>query len=492
LWPPAYCCFSIPTYNLENTLIPRKNFMAPSSISYTSEEIQHLVAWDHAHVWHPFTQMQEYPLDPPLVISHGQGVYLYDVHGKRYFDANSSLWVNIHGHARPEINQAIAAQLEKIAHSTLLGPANVPSILLAKRLADLAPAGLTKVFYSDNGSTAVEVALKMAFQYWLQTQSAPPDTLRFIKFEGAYHGDTLGSVSVGGVDLYHGKFGPLLFACHTVPYPAYSRHTASESPQAVAARSLDAIEGLMQAHPGAIPAVIIEPLVQGAGGMRTCVPGFLRDLRALCDRHGVLLILDEVFTGFGRTGALFACQHEDVVPDILALSKGLTAGYLPLAVTLTHERIYQGFLGAYAEFKTFFHGHSYTGNQVGCATALASLDLFEQDQTLQTLPPRIAHLAHRLDRLFQTHDTVMDVRQCGFIAAVELCASRAEGLEFAFTEKMGAKFCLALREKGIWIRPLGNTIVIVPPLITTEAQLDFLFDTMEETLANFPNTGALA
>ena len=305
-----------------------------------------LEEWDREHLWHPFTQMQEYPDDPPLIFKRGEGAYLYDIYGKRYFDANSSLWVNIHGHCCDEINTALKNQLDLLAHSTLLGPANVPSILLARELVNITPEGLTKVFYSDNGSTAVEVALKMAFQYWLQTRETKPKNLHFITFQGAYHGDTIGSVSVGGIDLFHGKFGPLLFECHSVPYPVYSKYSTDKSPVEVFAPSLELIEAIMKEHPGEIPAVVIEPLVQGSAGMRTCAPGFLHELRKLCDMQGVLLILDEVFTGFGRTGKMFACEHENVVPGhhgyierthwrLLAFSRD------------SHERVYlSGFPGA--------------------------------------------------------------------------------------------------------------------------------------------------
>jgi adenosylmethionine---8-amino-7-oxononanoate aminotransferase len=452
---------------------------------YTPEQIAQLTAWDREHVWHPFTQMQDYQTEPSLIFSHGEGAYLYDVHGKKYFDANSSLWVNIHGHCRREINEAIQRQLETLAHSTLLGPANVPSIELAKKLVDVTPAGLNKVFYSDNGSTAVEVGLKMAFQYWLQNRDTPTEKLRFIKFENAYHGDTIGSVSVGGIDLFHGAFKPLLFECHSVPYPVYSSYTSGDSPETVYGPSLEACEKIMRSHPGEVPAVIIEPLVQGAAGMRTCTPGFLRSLRELCTQHGVFLILDEVFTGFGRTGAMFACEHEGVIPDIMAISKGLTAGYLPLSVTMATDEIYSGFLGSYPEFKTFFHGHSYTGNQIGCATALAGLALFEKDQTIKNLQPKIAHLKGRFDRLFADNDKIKEIRQCGFVAGIEICPSRSRGEEYNFVDRMGAKLCLQMREKGIWIRPLGNSIILVPPLITTKDEIDYLIDTLEECLMTF-------
>lgn len=453
-----------------------------SKTAYTVEEIQRLEAWDKQYVWHPFTQMKEYVQEPPLIFARGEGAYLYDIHGKKYFDGNASLWVNLHGHGRREISEAIAAQAARLAHSTLLGPGSVPSIELARRLIEIAPPGLAKVFYSDNGSTAVEVALKMAFQYWRQGCDRRPGKMKFITFEEAYHGDTLGSVSVGGMDLFHGIFGPLLFERYSAPYPVYSKYTSRENPDTVAGRSLEACEQLMKTHGDEMAAVIVEPLVQGAAGQRTAAPGFLKGLRELCTRHNVLLICDEVFLGFGRTGRMFACGHEAVTPDLMPLAKGITGGYLPLAATLTTQRIYDAFLGDYAEFKTFFHGHSYTGNQLGCAAALASLDLFEKDNTLEQLRPKIAHLEKRLDALFESNDHVGDIHQCGFVAGIDLVKSRARGEGYPVEEKTGYRICFALREYGIWLRPLGNTLVLVPPLITTIAEIDYLLDSIEQCL----------
>ncbi len=452
--------------------------------TYTKKQIKQLEAWDKQYVWHPFTQMQDYERETPLIFERGEGAYLYDVHGNRYFDGNSSLWLNVHGHTRPELIEALSSQADRIAHSTLLGPANVPSIELAKRLADITPDGLEKVFYSDNGSTAVEVALKMAFQYCRQSHSPRTEKLKFITFKTAYHGDTLGSTSVGGIDLFHGLFGPLLFENFTVPYPVYSKYTSKEKPGTISQHTLDVCEALMKKHKNELAAVVIEPLVQGAAGMRTQAPGFLKSLRELCTRHDIFLILDEVFLGFGRTGKMFACEHENVSPDLLALAKGITGGYLPLAVTMATQRIYDGFLGEYAEFKAFFHGHSYTGNQMGCAVALASLDLFNKDDTLNRIQPVIARLEKRLDSLFDSSDCVGDIRQCGLVAAVDIVKSRKRDKIFPVEEKMGAKICLALREHGIWLRPLGNSLILVPPLITTVDEIDTLVDSIEACIDN--------
>lgn len=430
------------------------------AIALPIERARELEAWDKRYVWHPFTQMRDYEREDPLIISSGEGCWLYDIYGKRYFDGNSSLWVNVHGHARPEINRALANQAERVAHSTLLGCANVPSIELAKRLIELAPRGLSRVFYSDSGSTAVEIALKMAFQFWRHQQ--PPDLkrCRFIKFKEAYHGDTLGSVSVGGMDLFHGLFGPLLFETYSAPYPVYSRYTSTESPEEISARSLGAVEKALKEHGEEAAAVIVEPITQGASGIRTQAPGFLRGLRDLCDRYNILLICDEVFLGFGRSGRMFGCDHEGVTPDLMALAKGISGGYLPLAATLAVEKIYEAFLGDYSEFKTFFHGHSYTGNQLACAAGLASLDLFEADRSLERMKPTVARLHERLDALFETCDHVADIHHIGLIAGVDICQSRTRGQAYPIEAMMGYKTCRALRERNIWLRPLGNTLVI--------------------------------
>ncbi len=447
---------------------------------HSIEKIKQWREWDQQYVWHPFTQMKEYAQEPPLIISHGEGAYLYDINGDCYFDGNSSLWVNLHGHARVEITEAITSQAEKIAHSTLLGQGNIPSIEFAKRLIDIAPDGLAKVFYSDNGSTANEVALKMAFQYWRQNDQHQKS--KFITFDNAYHGDTIGSVSLGGINLFHHIFGDLLFERYSIPYPVYSKYTATESPETVAQPSLDACEKLLKEHSGQMAALIVEPLIQGASGIRTAPPGFHKSLRELCTRYDVLMICDEVFVGFGRTGTMFACQQENVSPDFMCLAKGISGGYLPLAATLTTQRVFDGFLGDYSEYRTFFHGHSYTGNQLGCAAALASLDIFEKDDTLNTVKPVYEHLEKRLDALYASSDHVGDIHQRGPSAGVDIVRSRSRNEEYALEEKTGAKLCYALRRHKIWLRPLGNTLVIIPPLITTIKQIDYLMDAIEKCL----------
>ena len=391
----------------------------------TTIDTEQLREWDKRYVWHPFTQMQDWEQEDPIVIVKGEGSWLIDSDGRRYLDGVASMWTNVHGHCRKELNEALKDQVDRLEHSTLLGLASEQSILLARRLADITPQGLDRFFYSDNGSTAMEVAVKMAFQY--QVHRGHAERTRFITFKNAYHGDTLGTVSVGGIDIYHATFRPLLFETIQAPSPyCYRCEFGCESPDACGMLCLAALEKLMIEHGANCAGLVIEPLVQGAGGMLVQPPGFLRGVRELCDRHGVLMIADEVATGFGRTGRMFACEHEGVVPDIMALSKGIAAGYLPLAVTVATEEVYAAFRGEYAELKTFFHGHTFTGNPLACAIALKSLELFESDRLLESLQPKIVQLSERLDR-FRKLSHVGDIRQCGLAAGIEVVEDRNTG-----------------------------------------------------------------
>jgi adenosylmethionine-8-amino-7-oxononanoate aminotransferase len=399
---------------------------------------------DHRFVWHPFTQMQEWLADEPLVIDRAEGNYLLDEAGRRYLDGVSSLWVTVHGHRRREIDDAIRAQLDRVAHTTLLGLASPPAAALAARLVALAPPGLAKVFYSDNGSTAVEIALKMAYQYWYQR--GRPRKQRFIALEAAYHGDTLGAVSLGGIELFHRLFAPLLVPCLRIP-------PRIEALEALLAREADNVAGF-----------ILEPIVQAAAGMLLAPRGFLRQAADLCRRHDVLLIADEVATGFGRTGRMFACEHEDVTPDLLAVAKGLTGGYLPLAATLATQKIFDAFLGRTDEQKTFFHGHTYTGNALACAAALASLDLFERDHVLERLAVLVARLEAELADHLLPSPAVRQIRQQGLMVGVELAPSPSG-------DQVGARVCRAARAHGIIIRPLGDVLVLMPPLSITPEEL---------------------
>jgi adenosylmethionine---8-amino-7-oxononanoate aminotransferase len=405
-----------------------------------------LVAADRAHLWHPFTQQRGWMDEPALIVERADGTELIDVDGHRYIDGVSSLWCNVHGHAHPRIDAALRDQLGRVAHSTMLGLSHRPAIELAQRLVEIAPPGLTRVFYSDSGSTATEIALKMAFQFWQQRGEGRP---RFAALKMAYHGDTIGSVSVGGIDLFHSMYRPLLF------------DTLKAEPG-----DLGDMERLLSAHPGEVAAVIMEPLVQGAAGMLVHPEGYLRGMRELCDRHDVLLILDEVATGFGRTGRMFACEHEGVAPDLLCVAKGITGGYLPLAATLASEGIYEGFLGEFEEFRTFFHGHTYTGNPLACAAALASLDVFREEDTLGELAGKIDLLAALLEPV-AAHPAVREVRRIGFMVGIEL-------EEFPLPARMGHRVTLEARARGAIVRPLGDVVVLMPPLSISTADLSQL------------------
>jgi len=419
---------------------------------------------DRKRIWHPFTQMSDWEKQEPLMIESGDGVFLTDVNGRRYLDGVSSLWVNLHGHANPALTRALREQAGRIAHSTLLGAANVPSTELAEELVRIAPRGLSRVFYSDSGSTAVEIALKMAFQYW--QQNGQPRRRRFVHFVNAYHGDTVGSVSVGGIDLFHKIYGPLLFKGFKVPAPYPYRGVSAEG-------SLRALKKTLSVHAGEIAGLIVEPLLQGASGMILQPPGWLKKVERLCRQHGIFLIADEVAVGFGRTGKMFACEWEGVRPDFLCLAKGITGGYLPLAATLTTERVYRGFLGSYASLRTFFHGHSYTGNPLACAVALENLRLFRREHLLRKLQPKIRLFQKELER-FRALSHVGDVRQKGLMAGIELVRDKRTKRPFDWEERVGIRVCQELRERGILLRPLGSVIVLLPPLSITPGQIRFL------------------
>lgn len=433
-------------------------------------DYQTLVDWDRRYLWHPFTQMHGFSQEELLIITRGEGVYLYDTQGRRYLDGVSSLWANIHGHQHPELNRALIRQSEHLAHSTMLGLANIPAILLAQRLVAITPPGLNKVFYSDNGSTAVEVALKMAYQYW--QLKGQPGRRRFLKLEGAYHGDTLGAVAVGGIELFHSIFHDLLFDTYTAPATYCYRCADRDHCQQ---QCLTALEELVAAHHQELAAIILEPVIQGAAGMIPQPPGYVARVRQLADHYGVLLIADEVATGFGRTGRMFACEHEGVTPDLLCLAKGLTGGYLPLAATLATDEIYQQFLGEYAEFKTFFHGHTYTGNPLAASVALASLDIFAVDRVIEKLQEKIAYLAQRLAEMAD-HPHIGDIRQRGFMVGIELVKDKARREPFPLARRTGHRVILEARKLGAILRPLGDVVVLLPPLCITQAELAALLD----------------
>jgi len=408
-----------------------------------------LTELDRKVLWHPFTQMSEWE---PLVIASGDGNYLVDTEGRRYLDGVSSLWCNLHGHRHPRLDRALRNQLDRIAHATFLGLTHEPGIQLAGRLVEVAPAGLTRVFYSDSGSTAVEIALKQSFQYW--QQKGQPGKQRFLRLSEAYHGDTLGAVGVGGIELFHRIFGPLLVRSVEVPSPAGTDGAAS----------LAQLERHLRSSASELAALVVEPLIQGAAGMLVHPDGFLAQAADLCRRHSVHLIVDEVATGFGRTGTLFACEQERVSPDFLCLAKGISGGYLPLAATLTTEEVYGAFLGKRSELKQFFHGHTYTANPLACAVGLESLALL-REATLANARAQIPLMAAALDRLRSMHG-VREVRQRGLMAGIEV--------EPRAGRYLGAEICDRARAHGVILRPLGDVIVWLPPLSVTPDDLVLL------------------
>ncbi|NLT70295.1 MAG: adenosylmethionine--8-amino-7-oxononanoate transaminase [Verrucomicrobiaceae bacterium] len=407
---------------------------------------------DKAHLWHPFTQMRDWCAseEDPLVIVSGEGAILTDIEGNEYLDGNSSIWTNVHGHRHPVIDAAVREQLERIAHCSALGFSNEPAIRLAEKLVGFFPEDtLTRVFFTDDGSTAIECACRMALQYReLRGQNR---RRRFLAFDGAYHGDTIGAASLGGIATFHGKVAAMGYDVSRLA-------------------TVEALESLDDTEAEEVNAVVIEPLVQGAAGMRLWPAGMLRRIRQWCDRHGAFLILDEVMTGFGRTGRLFACEHEEAVPDFLCLAKGLTGGYMPLAATLTTEEVYSAFLGRYEERKTFFYGHSYCANPLGCAAALGNLRVFAEENVIAGLPPKIEALATALKEAKEISPHFGEIRQIGLIAAIDLL-DQATGEPLDWREETGAKVCRRARAYGLLTRPIRDTLVLMPPLCVTEKQI---------------------
>ncbi|MGI9558539.1 MAG: adenosylmethionine--8-amino-7-oxononanoate transaminase [Thermodesulfobacteriota bacterium] len=412
------------------------------------------------NIWHPFTQMSEHEDSPPLVIEKGEGSYLIDSDGNRYIDGVSSLWVNIHGHGVREIEDAVKKQLESIGHSTLLGLSNPAAEQLAEKIISAAPDGLTKVFFSGDGASAVEVAIKMAFQYW--KNKGEESRTKFISLENGYHGDTLGAVSVGGIDMFHSAFKPLLFETFKAPSYYCYRCPLSKTYPSCGVACADEIDAICSAHPGEIAAIILEPYVQAAGGMTVSPPSYLEKVRKIADSHDVLLILDEVATGFGRTGEMFACEHENVCPDMMVIGKGLTGGYTALSATLATERIYEAFLGDYEEFKTFFHGHSYSGNPLACAAGLGNFAAFENRKTLEKLPEKIEFFEDELKE-FRSIESVGDVRNKGLMAGIEIVMDRDTKQSYPVSMRMGKRVADRAMDYGVLLRPLGDVVVLMPP-----------------------------
>jgi adenosylmethionine-8-amino-7-oxononanoate aminotransferase len=426
-------------------------------MTYSTDDLRRL---DRQHLWHPFTPMKLWQESDPLVIVAAEGMHLIDSDGNRYLDGVSSLWCNVHGHRVPEIDEAIRRQLDNVAHTTMLGLASEPAILLAERLMRIVPNGLTKVFYSDAGATATEIAFKLAAQYWFNV--GRPEKSEFVGFAEAYHGDTVGAMSVGRVPAFHKPYFPMLFKVHYAPTPFVYRSDTPDDPEAVKRMCLSALEGILREYGNRIAAIAIEPAVQGAAGMIVQPDGFLAGVRRLADEHDVLLIADEVATGFGRTGRMFACEHEGVSPDLMCVAKGITGGYLPLAATFATQKIFDAFLGEPWEGKTFYHGHTYTGNPLACAAALASMDLFEQNDLVRAVAEKAQPLANLL-RPLNGLPHVGDVRQKGFMVGIELVQDKATRRPFDPRQRVGAEVCNRIRRHGVILRPLGDVVVLMPP-----------------------------
>lgn len=430
-----------------------------------------LTDWDLRHFWHSFTQMSEYE---PMVIERAEGSWLVDVHGRRYLDGVSSLWCNLHGHRHPRIEAAIVEQLGKLPHATTLGMANVPAVELARRLAELAPGDLNRVFYASDGACAVEAALKIAFQYWLQCPNPREGKTKYLAYDSAYHGDTLGSTAVGGIERFHALYKPLLFDVLRLPPP--------DARLADASHHLALLEQTLQQHHAEIAALAIEPLLQGAAGMIQQPAGYLRGVRELTKKYDVLLIADEIVTGFCRTGRMFACEHEGVTPDLLCLGKSITSGTLPLAATLATDEVYDAFLGDYTTGCTFHHGHTYAGNALAAAAACATLDVIADERVLAETVPRLADKMARTLATLKSHRHVADVRQLGAIVGVELCADRESSQAYPAKERHGYRVCKQTTAQGVWLRPLGDVIVVMPPLCITDAELELLARVLTQSI----------
>ena len=440
------------------TRVSRHDLLRTIDLHPTSDQLRD---WDNAHVWHPFTAMEAYRDEAAPIIEAGDGFEVIDVEGRRYLDGTSSLWCNVHGHRVPEIDQAIRDQLGRIGHSTLLGLSSPPSIELARMLVERVPAGLTKVFYSDSGATAVEAALKIAVQFHRQKPGGDEARTLFAAVGGGYHGDTLGAVSVGRVERFHAMYGGLLFPTVVLPSPGAYRLPAGHDAATWLTHCEAELERVVEAHRDQLAAFIIEPLVQGAAGVQVHPAGYLRKVREVTQRQGILLIADEVAVGFGRTGTLFACEQEQVEPDLLCLGKGISGGYLPLAATLCTDAIYEAFLGPHSAGRTFYHGHTYTGNALGCAAAIASLRLFEQRRVLENVNANAALIEGEL-ALLRSHPHVGEVRQKGILVGIELVEDRDTQRAFPAARRMGHQVTLAARRRGAIIRPIGDVVTLIP------------------------------
>lgn len=438
---------------------------------------------DRKVLWHPFAQHNLWETEDFPVIASGDGIYLFDVEGNKYIDGVSSIWLNVHGHRKPEIDREIEEQLHRMGHSTFLGLSHPPGIMLAEKLVEIAPAGISRVFYSDNGSTAMEIALKMSYQYWCQQETPEPDRNLFVRLTNAYHGDTLGAVSVGGIEAFHAAYYPLIFPTLAAPAP-YCRRCPLPDAQAdcrAGSGCLAELEKIIDENRERVAGVVIEPRVQGATGIVVQPEGFIRGVREICDKYGVLMVADEVAVGLGRTGHMFACLSEDVTPDLMSIGKGLSGGYLPMAATMTTEKVFDAFRGPDHHTNTFFHGHSFTGNPLGCAASLASLDLFEKEGTIDKVRKRSEQAAEWL-RKIAALDHVGEARQAGLMMGIELEEDPATKTPYGPSMMMGRRAIMAARQKGLIIRPLSDVVIVMPPLCVTEAELDTILETAMESI----------
>jgi adenosylmethionine-8-amino-7-oxononanoate aminotransferase len=427
-----------------------------------------LSARDLSVVWHPCTQMKDHEALPMIPIRRGEGVWLEDFEGNRYLDAVSSWWVNLFGHANPRINAALRDQLERLEHVILAGFTHEPAVTLAERLTALAPRGLTRAFYADNGSSAIEVALKMSFHYWRNCGQGRKT--RFVTLSNGYHGETLGALAVGDVALFKETYAPLLMEVITAPSPDCFHRDPGEGWETYSRRRFAAMERILAEMSDDVAAVIVEPLVQCAGGMRMYHPIYLRLLRDACDRYGVHLIADEIAVGFGRTGSFFACEQADIAPDYLCLSKGLTGGYLPLSVVLTREEVYQAFYDDYQRLTAFLHSHSYTGNALACRAALASLDIFAEDGVIEA-NRALAQVMAEAAAPLADHPQVAEVRQAGMILAIEMAKDKATRTPYPWQERRGLRVYRHALRRGALLRPLGNVVYLMPPYVITPEQI---------------------
>ncbi|MDK2791029.1 MAG: adenosylmethionine---8-amino-7-oxononanoate aminotransferase [Methanothermococcus sp.] len=450
--------------------------------------------WDKEYIWHPYTQMKEYENSKNLIIEKGEGNYLIDIHGKKYLDAVSSIWCNMFGHGEKRIIDAIKNQTEKICHSTLLGCGNVPSAVLAKKLVDITPEHLKKVFYSEDGAEAVEIAVKMAFEYYLLKEGKSSKRNKFISVKEGYHGDTIGAMSVGGSETFHGYFKPLLFKGYyaETPYCYRCKHhnfkdTDERNEKGCDMKCLENMKDLIEKHKDEVFCVIFEGGMMGSAGMIPYPEGYIEEVAKTCKEHDIIFILDEVAT-FGRTGKLLYSDNEELKklekPDIICLGKGITGGYLPLAVTMTTEEIYNAFLGDFEECKQFFHGHTYTGNQILCSAGIATLDIIEQDKIFEKIQPKIKLFHEELEKLKEL-ENVGDIRKKGFMVGIELVKDKKTKEPYPYEYKAGYKVAEILLQKGIYMRPIFNTIILVPPLSITEDEIKFLCEKLYESIEEF-------